>query len=187
MTAALPLPGPRRPLEAARLDRVSEDVLLPVSVLGGAEPPAGFRLHQGGGIQRGAGDRGLAAHVRHPQDQQGECLRAGPCPKLREPRLQSPRPQQTMRRTQRRTHRKTDTGTTPPTDRWTQGPSHTRVVAHPTRKRAPPGCRGRGSVWAGARPEERFGESVLKGQASLTRPPPGGAKGSGCSDPGLDF
>ncbi|XP_064432755.1 ankyrin repeat and BTB/POZ domain-containing protein 2 isoform X7 [Mirounga angustirostris] len=62
--------GHRRPLETARVDRVSEDLLLPVALLSGAEPPAGLRLHQGGGVQRGAGDRGPAAHVRHPQDQQ---------------------------------------------------------------------------------------------------------------------
>lgn len=56
MTAGLSPAWPRRPLEAACLDRVPEDLLLPVAVLGGAEPPAGFRLHQGGGVQRGAGD-----------------------------------------------------------------------------------------------------------------------------------
>lgn len=124
---------PRRPLEAARLDRVPEDVLLPVAVLGGSEPPAGFRLHQGGGVQRGAGDRRPAAHVRHPQNQQGECHQAGPHPGLKHP-VPGTCLTQATGQTCGLTHRQTDTGHPPHS--WTQ------VDARPTPRLTLPGCRG---------------------------------------------
>ena len=41
-----------------------------------------------------------------------------------------------------------------------------------------PDCRGQGSVWARAWPRQQSGESVWKDRASLTRPDPGGVKGS---------
>lgn len=41
----------RCPLEAAYLDRVLADLFLTVTVLGGAGPPEGLQLYQGGRIQ----------------------------------------------------------------------------------------------------------------------------------------
>lgn len=131
MTADLSPAWPRRPLEAARLDRVPEDLLLPVTVLGGAEPPAGFQLHQGRGVQRGAGDRGLTAHVRHPQDQQGECLQARPHPKLQNPcpRALTQTPGQTKTNTQADRHENTihTDAQAPPTHGGTLSAPHTRT------------------------------------------------------------